>query len=231
VDLSPVLAAGEGAVLATGLGAVLSVFILYLSALFIAWRIHRDRFKTHDANNLLGLLRMASYNGDEPKVEMAINMLVALWSPDDPAVVKLRRLVRSVASLLEVPTGCGFDLYLDSEISVRVVPKDAFSVLMNLMYNAARAACAFRPRQPVLVELNDHRLLIQNTANQDSVAALIEGPGTTTQGGNGHGYGRVAAAQSAASLGWKISVEPSGNFVITRVSGFVPVPDDQMEEM
>ena len=214
-------------VVVTAAGALAFVALLYVAGMFAAVRVRLKRHMVHDANGVLGMLRIAAYRGDERKVELGFDMLQAIISPDCEVVIKLRRLVKSVVDLLETPPGCEAHGYYHSEIAVRVVPREVISILQNLLLNAAEGACGVPrdQRQPILVELTDEQLLIRNVASARSLAALVAGPGNSTKPTPRHGIGRLSAARAADALGWSIRWEVDGMYALVTVTGFVPAVD------
>jgi hypothetical protein len=205
-------------------GALILVSLLYLSVLGMAARIKLGRFKTHDLSNLLGIAEMAHYRGDDAKLKMGHDMMRALLDPDDVHVVRLRRLVKCVTDLMEPPSGCGVDVHLETEIDVKVVPRQVLTLVQNICFNAIDALCRVRldDRRPILVQLDDKQLLVRNVATSKSLAALAAGVGNSSKSGNGHGVGRRSALANAELLGWSIRWEVDGMYALVTVTGFVP---------
>lgn len=200
---------------------------LFVVAQFAADRVKQDHHKTHDANNVLGLIRMANHMGDDAKIELGFNMLKAILNPDEESVVRLRRLIKSVTDMIETPMGCEVHLSLNAEIDVRVVPRDAMTLLQNLLQNAIEAASSIHRdrRLPVMVDLTDDRMIIRNIARAESLAALRGGAGATTKDGSNHGIGRQSIQRCCDLLGWTIEYDIEGPFVVTTIRGFVPASD------
>lgn len=186
----------------------------FLLALFASWRIRLDRHLKHDVANQVAVVRLAHHVGNEDDVDAHLSTLCAYLRPGMIARVKLRRFVKSVASLVALAHECKIDVYAPDDIEITVMPGELHRALTNALINAAEARRQSRDSALVQIKVRGNSLVIINPANKRDRRTVI----TTDRGSTrskSRGSGRESIRRCCERMGWRVEYAVSGRAVIT----------------